>query len=319
MRPRKILMDCDPGVDDALALLLALSSPEAQVLAVTTVAGNAPVEVCTRNALRVLAVAAPLGARRVRPPVYQGASGPLAGIEGERASHIHGEDGLGDVDPRRYPDPPESPVPPPAPEALLRWARRSPGELTLVATGPLTNVAIAAQADPEGARLFRRIVVMGGAVRAPGNVTPGAEFNAWSDPEALEVLLAQDLPLILVPLDVTRQVVLTKRHLDRLPRDDPRARLVRDCTRAYMDFHRKARGIDGCFLHDPLALGVALDPSFVRMEEMYLQVVTGTGRERGRTREAPSRRGGGPGGRVRVCTAVEAERFLDFFLSRLGG
>ena len=314
MPPRKILIDCDPGVDDALALLLALSAPEAEVLAVTTVAGNGPVDICTRNALRVLEVVRPEGA----PSVHEGASTPISGVEVERGLHIHGKDGLGNLDPRRYPDPPGGPVPPAAPQAIVQWARRHAGELTLVATGPLTNLAAAVRADREAMRLFREIVVMGGAVRVPGNVTPAAEFNVWSDPEALEALLSEGLPLVLVPLDVTRRVVLAKRHLERLPPDDPRTRLIRDCTRSYMEFHKKAKGIEGCLLHDPLALGVALDHSFVRMEEVYLQVVTGTGADRGRTREADRGGVGGPGGRVRVCASVEAERFLEYFLSRIG-
>ncbi|MFQ5691595.1 MAG: nucleoside hydrolase, partial [Nitrospinota bacterium] len=274
MPARRVLLDCDPGVDDALTILLALLSPETDLLAVTTVAGNAPVERCTANALRVLAAVLPEGG----PPVHQGAAVPLSGVEVERALHIHGKDGLGDLDSRRYPDPRSGPLPPSAPDALLEWARRRPDEVTLVATGPLTNLAVAARADPEGMRRFREIVAMGGALRVPGNVTPAAEFNVWSDPEALEVLLAAALPLILVPLDMTRQVVLTKRHIDRLPSGRPSARLVRDCTGGYIDFHREARGIDGCFLHDPLALGVALDPSFVRMEEVRLRVVTGVDR-----------------------------------------
>ncbi len=314
MPARNLLIDCDPGVDDALALILAFAGSGVRVPAVTTVAGNAPVDICTRNALRVLAVACPQDA----PPVHQGASGPVSGTERERALHIHGEDGLGGLDPRRYPDPSEGPVPPPAPEALLQWARRLPGQITLVATGPLTNVATAVRSDPEGMRQLREIVVMGGAVRVPGNVTPHAEFNIWSDPEALEVLLAEGIPLVLVPLDVTQQVVLTRRHLERLAGDDPRTRLIRDCTRGYMEFHKKAKGIEGCLLHDPLALGVALDHSFVRMEEVYLQVVTGTGADRGRTREADRGGVGGPGGRVRVCASVESERFLEYFLSRVG-
>ncbi|MFQ5913415.1 MAG: nucleoside hydrolase [Nitrospinota bacterium] len=311
----KILIDCDPGVDDALALILALSSAETQVLAVTTVAGNAPVEICTRNALRVLAVVRPERA----PPVHQGASLPLSGMEVDRAPHIHGKDGLGDLDPSRYPDPQGDPVPPPAPEAIIEWARRSPGELTLVATGPLTNLAAAAEADPEAMRQFREIIVMGGAVRVPGNVTPEAEFNVWSDPEALDALLFKGLALVLVPLDVTRQVILTQRHLQHLPPEDPRTRLISDCTRAYMAFHKRTRGIDGCLLHDPLALGVALDPSFVGMEEVSLEVVTGTSPQRGRTLEVERPGGGRAGGRVRVCTSVQAGRFLDFFLSRVGG
>ncbi|MDP6484745.1 MAG: nucleoside hydrolase, partial [Nitrospinota bacterium] len=164
MPARRLLIDCDPGVDDALALILAFAGADVRAPAVTTVAGNAPVHISTRNALRVLAIACPQDA----PPVHQGAAGPLSGIERDRALHVHGEDGLGNLDPRRYPDPSAGPVPPPAPEAILHWARRLPDEITLVATGPLTNVAAAVRSDPEGMRKLRGIVIMGGAVRVPG-------------------------------------------------------------------------------------------------------------------------------------------------------
>ncbi len=309
-----IVIDCDPGIDDALALLLALSSSQPKVAAVTTVAGNVPVQACTRNALRVLAVACPHDA----PPVHQGAAGPVSGAVEDRAFHVHGQDGLGDLDPIRYPDPSGVAVPPPGPDVLVRLARQQPGQLTLVATGPLTNLAQAVRLDREALRLYREIVVMGGAVRVRGNVTRWAEFNIWSDPEALEILLAESLPLVLVPLDVTRQVVLTQDHLKRLPADAPRTRLIRDCTRSYMRFHKEATGVDGCILHDPLALGVALDPSFVGTEVVRLEVVTETGPYRGMTREVLPGAGRGRGGRVQVCTSVDAGRFLEFFLSRLG-
>ena len=301
------LMDCDPGVDDALALILALGHPNTRLLAITTVAGNARLEACTRNALRVLEAASPQPA----PPVHEGAAAPIGGNARERALHVHGEDGLGDLAPTVYPEPADGPVPPSASEAILQYADGSLGEVTLVATGPLTNLALAARENPERLHLFREIV--GGAVRVPGNVTPHAEFNIWSDPEALAILLALGVSLLLVPLDVTMQVVLTPDHLERLPPQNPRARLVLDCTRGYMAFHNKTRGVDGCFLHDPLALGVAIDSSFVEMEEVYLDVATSESEMRGKTFETSPDRGHP----ARICTGVDADRFLDFFLDRI--
>ena len=303
------LMDCDPGVDDALALILALGHPNTRLLAITTVAGNAPLEACTRNALRVLEAVSPQPA----PPVHEGAAAPIDGNVRERALHVHGEDGLGDLAPTVYPEPADGPVPPSASEAILQYADGSLGEVTLVATGPLTNLALAARENPERLHLFREIVVMGGAVRVPGNVTPHAEFNIWSDPEALAILLALGVSLLLVPLDVTMQVVLTPDHLERLPPQNPRARLVLDCTRGYMAFHNKTRGVDGCFLHDPLALGVAIDSSFVEMEEVHLDVATSESEMRGKTFETSPDRGHP----ARICTGVDADRFLDFFLDRI--
>lgn len=318
MGSRKVILDCDPGIDDALALLLAMASPELEVLVVTTVVGNVSLQRCTLNALKVLQIACSKAPPQVRP----GASQPLRGCPGEGALQVHGEDGLGnlhlyrDGETLRYPDP--KPLPPSAPAHLLlpQLARRYPGEVSLIATGPLTNLALALQQDPDGMRCLAEVIVMGGAFRVSGNVTPAAEFNIWFDPEAAFAVLTSGLPLTMVGLDVTQQVLLTPEDVASLPADPSPSRLVRDCTPHYLRFHQEKRGLAGAFLHDPLAVGVAIDPEFVSTEMAAVEVVTREGPERGRTVLIPHE--GRSRGPIRVCVQVEAQRFLRFFLDRVG-
>jgi inosine-uridine nucleoside N-ribohydrolase len=298
MRP--LLIDTDPGIDDALALLLAFGSPECSVEAITTVAGNVEVALCTRNARRVVALAAP---RRL-PSVVEGAAAPL-GRPLQTAAHYHGADGLGDALPLEAP----APAPPPgsAARAIVQMARRRGRMLTLVALGPLTNVAQAIELDRTALAGVGRLVVMGGAVDVPGNVTPTAEFNAHVDPEAAARVVAAGLPLELVPLDVTRRVILRRSVLEAGLGRAPRrlAEFVSAVTRPAFRVE-SAAGEPGIALHDPLAVGVALDSSFVTFEPLRLGIGTG-----GETR----RQAGPPN--CRVAVAVDAARFLPWFLERL--
>ena len=298
MRP--LLIDTDPGIDDALALLLAFGSPDCSVEAITTVAGNVEVPLCTRNARRVVAVAAPLPS----PPIVEGAATPLTRPL-RTAPHYHGADGLGGS------IPPEAPPPPPAAgsaaRTLIQMARRMGRMLTLVAIGPLTNVALALELDAPALAGIGRLVVMGGAVEVPGNVTPTAEFNMHVDPEAAERVVAADLPLELIPLDVTQRVILRQPVLEAALRSAPRglADFVSTVTRFAFGVEA-ASGKPGIALHDPLAVGVAIDPSFVTFERIRLEIGGG-----GETRRQP-----GPPN-CRVAVAVEAERFVPWFLERL--
>src|SRR6266699_3472646 len=234
-----VLIDTDPGIDDALALLMGWSSPEISVEAVTTVAGNVPVEQGTVNVFRLLGLRKPTP----RPMIAVGAAEPLARPL-LTAQRYHGEDGLGDL-----PDWPETEKPP------------------LVALGPLTNLALTLKSDAGAVSLIGRIVAMGGAVDVPGNITPTAEFNMYVDPEAAHRVLAARLPLEVVPLDATRQAVL--------PRAGMRATLGRATgplasriqgfsERGFRIAH--SDGEQGMALHDPLAVGLALDPSLGKWE-----------------------------------------------------
>ena len=295
-----VLIDTDPGIDDALALLLAWNSPEIQVEAITTVAGNVPIDAASTNLLRLLALRRPVP----RPVVAAGASGPLARAL-TTATRYHGEDGLGDL-----PDWPEvEPLPgsPGAVEVILEAARRHERELTIVALGPLTNLALALKEDAGALSRVGRIVAMGGAVDVPGNVTPTAEFNMFVDPEAAHRVLAAGLALEIVPLDATRQAVL--------PRAGMRATLARSAgplaTRIQGFSERGFRiahgdGEQGMALHDPLAVGLAVDPSLGKWEAVRLAI--GPDGETMRQSGAPN---------CRIAKGVESARFIRLFLDRL--
>jgi purine nucleosidase len=307
-----LLIDTDPGIDDALALLLAFGSPECVVEAITTVAGNVEVERGTLNARRLVRIARP-----VPPPIIaRGAARPLMRPL-VTAGHYHGRDGLGEVLPDEPPtsgDPPtgdqqtgDPPAGDPelAPGIVVETSRRLGRMLTIVALGPLTNIALALARDPQALDGIGRLVVMGGAVEVRGNVTPTAEFNIHVDPEAAARVLEAGLPVELVPLDVTRRVLLTRTALADGLRRAPAA--LADFVSTVSAFAFRADGgAGGIQLHDPLAVGVALDPSFVTL--VPLRIAVGTG---GETRREP----GAPN--CRVALDVDAGRFLDFFLDRL--
>ena len=309
--PRKLILDVDTGVDDAIALCLACRWPGSSVELVTTVAGNTDVDRATANTLLVLDR---LGLPQA-PPVARGAEAPLV-RELFCAPEIHGDDGLGGVS-MRDPAPSGSPLPAPAWQVLAEAVAEEAGEITLVATGPLTNVARAIQADPAALGRLRSLVVMGGAIEERGNVTGHAEFNIYVDPEAAGLVFASGLPLTLVPLDVTHQVVLERAELGRWKSlGGPSAGLLaflEDVTDQTMAVHSLRCGFDGLYLHDPLAVATALDPSLVETRRAHLEVDT-TDAERGKVRavwddDAPST----------VAMAVEAERFVGLLERALTG
>jgi purine nucleosidase/pyrimidine-specific ribonucleoside hydrolase len=319
---RHLLIDTDPGIDDALAILLALSSPEARVEALTTVAGNVSVDLATLNTRRILAVAAP----DPMPPVFRGAETPLKRAL-MTAAYFHGDDGLGHLDRivepdgrPRYPEPTIPLETRAAPEAILDTVDRWGPELTIVALGPLTNLAAALALDARRLARAGRIVAMGGAIAVPGNVTPAAEFNIHVDPEAAAMVLAAGLPIELIPLDVTRRVVLAEATLvERLRRGDtPTARFILDFTGHGFAFSADREG-GGMALHDPLAMAVALDPSLVTFEPLHVRVECEGQLTRGLTladrRERPA--GGKPPSTCRVALDVDAERALRLVLERL--
>ena len=307
-RSRPVILDVDTGVDDALALMLAVRSPELEVRGVLTVCGNVPVAQATANTLVVLDVleAPPI-------PVAVGAAAPLA-RPAVSAAHVHGADGLGGVAAQFLVS--RRSVGSDAVGVLLDEIRREPGQLTLVATGPLTNVASAIRKDPETTRRLESVIVMGGAVRVPGNVGPVSEFNFAADPEAAAIVLDAGLPITLVPLDVTERVVLTRRLLEDLRPAGPLHAVVKKITAATMAFHRAHGEDEGVVLHDPLAVGVALDPSLVRREPLALAVET-RGVVTAGMAVADFRRRPQAAPNTDVCVQVEADRFLRLFVTRV--
>jgi len=294
--PVPVVIDTDPGIDDALALLLAWGSPELAVEAVTTVAGNVGLDAGTANVLRLLALRRPAPAPRVAAGAEAPLSRPL-----RTAVRYHGADGLGDLG--DWPPVSAPPASEPAAALIAAAARRHGRRLVVVALGPLTNLALAAEADPGALRRVGRIVAMGGAVDVAGNVTPEAEFNAHVDPEALARVLAAGAPVDLVPLDATRQATLRRDVLEAAL-----ARRPGPVAERVLAFTRRAFRLDGgaMHLHDPLAVALAVDPSLADWENARLEVGPD-----GATRRAP----GVPN--CRVAGRVERERFLSLFLERL--
>jgi purine nucleosidase/pyrimidine-specific ribonucleoside hydrolase len=294
----------DAGVDDALALVLAMNSPELEVMAVTTVAGNAPVEECTwncllivellRGAVRGTAAAPGHRAARAAPPtasspvVARGAAAPLRKPL-LTAPEVHGADGLGG-EIGSLPTPLAKPSRLPAHEVLTSLARKHPGELTLIATGPLTNVATALEHDRDAMALYGRVVVMGGAFFVPGNTGPVAEFNFYVDPEAADAVMRSGLDITLVPLDATTRAPLLRSALPPSLREpwpagaEPGRDLAAILHRAldyYMRYQLGESGLDGGYMHDPLTVAAVIEPSTVTVSVGSVIIVL-EGTDRGR-------------------------------------
>ncbi|MBS0169215.1 MAG: nucleoside hydrolase [Nitrospira sp.] len=274
--PLKVIIDTDPGVDDALAILLALASPELDVVGITTVCGNVPVGQGTKNLFRVL--------NQVKPPsgllVGQGAARPLE-EDLMTAMQVHGQDGLGELDdivtPGGMPRYPSVRLPQTLPTAQDVWSecvRRYPGEVTLITLGPLTNVAVGLKVNPLTVQKFRAVVAMGGAIGVPGNISPVAEFNMYVDPHAAHRAFHASLPLTLVPLDVTTRVGLTRPGLAAWVAGSahPVGRLVADMTCKAFDFAEGVEGHGLLYFHDPVAILAAVDASLMRTEALHVDI-----------------------------------------------
>jgi pyrimidine-specific ribonucleoside hydrolase len=302
-----LLVDCDPGQDDAIALLLALASPELELQGVTTVAGNQTVDKVTANAIRVLELAG-----RGDIPVAAGADRPLAG-DLVVAADAHGETGLDGPD---LPPPQAEPVAEDAVEFLAARILAAEQPLTLVATGPLTNVASLLDAHPEAAARLARIVLMGGAI-AEGNQTASAEYNVWVDPEAAAHLFAGGLDVTMVGLDVTNRAVLTPEHADRLRGRGRVGAAVAAMLDFYGRYYGEAYAHGGCPVHDALAVAYVVRPGLLRVLDRYVEVETAHGICRGRTVVDMRRRTVLPEPNARVAVDVDVPAFVDFLLERL--
>jgi inosine-uridine nucleoside N-ribohydrolase len=295
-----ILLDCDPGHDDAIALLLALGSDEVELRGVTTVAGNQTLGKTTANAIRVLELAG-----RGEIPVAAGADRPLV-REPRVAANVHGETGL---------DGPDLPPPQAKPEgehAVDFLAGRIAGT-TLVATGPLTNVALLLARHP-GARP-QRIVLMGGAI-AEGNVTPAAEFNIWADPEAAARVFTSGIELTMVGIDVTHKALVTSAHAQELRGAGRIGEVVAELLDFYGVFHREVYGFDGSPVHDAVAVTHVIDPTLLQTAHVNVQVDYESRLCRGRTVVDLWRRTGFEPN-AHVATDIDAERFLALLHQRL--
>jgi purine nucleosidase len=271
----RLVIDTDPGVDDAHAIMMASAHPEAQVEAITTVAGNVSLERTTANACTILDVL------EQDVPVFAGCGRPLVGRAPD-ASYVHGADGLGDSG---YPPSRRRVADEHAVNALIRLANDSPGALTLVALGPLTNLALATRLDPTLLRKYKRLIVMAGSIRGVGNVTPAVEFNAYTDPEAAAIVFDAWPGLTLISWETTMAHGFTPEQVDTLmAMDSPRAEFFRRITRRTLDFLHHELGRQVLLAPDGLAVAVALEPDIVRRAEThYVQVELAGHHTRGQT------------------------------------
>jgi purine nucleosidase len=310
MPPTRIIIDTDPGVDDALTFLLALASPEIQLEALTTVQGNVTIEKATRNALSVLELA-----KAGHIPVARGCSHPIVKPPLDGGEAVHGLSGMGSAD---LPEAASKPVKSHAVDYLIERFLAEPGKISLFAIGPLTNVALALRKEPRLASAIRELVIMGGAIRQGGNITPLAEFNIYEDPHAAHIVFHAGIPITLIPLDVTYQCLLTSQDIERLNRiHSPIARFIRDATGIYLDFYRQRQGFDGCALHDPLTLAAVIAPELLSFEEHYVDVDISGGVSTGKTFADFMGILGKPAN-MKVALDVRGREFVDLFIERMG-
>lgn len=305
--PRNVIIDCDPGIDDALALMAACSFAELNVLGITIVSGNIPAEQCAENALKVLKMM-----NRLDIPVYLGETGPLA-REMVTAEDTHGSDGLGgilmeNVTEVRYHTGAVEYI-----KAMLAEVQ----DVSIIAIGPLTNIARLIEKYPEAAAKIEELVVMGGAFKSHGNVSPVAEFNFWADPEAAEITLNQlGRPITLVPLDVTREFVLTPNHATFLSfLEDKKADFIVDVTKHYIKFHWEAERTLGCVVNDALALLYFINRDLCYGQNYYVDVIT-EGKTIGMSMvDVQGKLGKAPN--ATVLTDVNAAAAMALFLTKL--
>ena len=306
--PKRILFDTDPGIDDACAILLALASPELSVEGLSIVHGNCSLEQGTINALSVLELAS---AEHI--PVARGCELPLV-QPSLLAPETHGETGLGYA---KLPARRTKPIAVHGVDFLIEKILASPGEITLVSIGPLTNVALAIRQEPRIVQALKEIIIMGGALRHEGNTTALAEFNTYVDPHAAHIVYHAGIPTILVPLDVTYQCILTPADVNRLLKvDSPITKFVADTTRFYMEFHDEYQKIDGCVINDPLTLALTFAPELCTYQELFVDVDLSGGISLGKTvadfydyEKKPAN--------MKVALGVRARDFIELFVERI--
>jgi inosine-uridine nucleoside N-ribohydrolase len=301
-----IILDCDPGHDDAIAILLALASPEVELVAITTVSGNQTVDKTTDNALKILELAG-----RTDVPVYRGSERPIVRAR-DVAAHVHGESGLDGPD---LPAPSQAAQEGHAVDHLAGELRRRTGKVTLVATGPLTNVgllfALHSDARPE------RIVLMGGAI-GEGNRTPAAEFNIWADPEAAQRVFAEGLDTTMVGLDVTHRALITDEHTERMRGAGKVGKVVAELMDFYSRFHRQRYpDLAGSPMHDPVCIAHLIDPTLMQVRDALIEVDCTTGPSWGRTNvDWRGREHFGPPN-AKVGVDIDGARFAELVIERI--
>ncbi|MCC6568701.1 MAG: nucleoside hydrolase [Anaerolineales bacterium] len=305
---KHIILDTDPGIDDSLAILLALASPEISLEGLSIVHGNCSLAQATTNALSILELA-----NATHIPVAVGCELPLV-QPSLLAPETHGNTGLGYA---KLSEPRTQPTRRHGCDFLIERIMSAPDEVTLVAIGPLTNIALAIRQEPRIVNALNELIIMGGAIRYEGNTTALAEFNTYADPHAAHIVYHAGIPTTLVPLDVTYQCVLTQGDVDRLLQlDSPLTRFIADATRFYMEFHDAYQGVQGCVINDPLALALTFAPELCDYQELPVDVDISGGVSLGKTigdfynyNKKPAN--------MKVALGVRPRDFIEMFLERM--
>jgi purine nucleosidase len=307
LQPQRIIIDTDPGVDDAFTFLLALASPEIKLEALTTTQGNVTLDKATRNALSVLELC-----HSGHIPVAAGSMYPLVGPL-RASAFVHGESGIGNA---QLPAPQTQPVAAHAVDFLIELVLSEPNEISIFPIGPLTNIAIAIRKEPKFAKAVKELVIMGGAIQESGNMTPQAEFNIFVDPHAAHIVFHSGIPITLIPLDVTHKCLLRQEHVERLLRiPSPISSFIRDAMETYLQASYE-KGFEGSALHDPLTLATIVAPELLTLKEYYVDVDISGGVSMGKTFadifNTMKRRAN-----MKVAMQVQGDDFIELFLQRM--
>jgi purine nucleosidase len=305
----KIIIDTDPGVDDALAFLLALASPEIKLEALTSVHGNIGIDNTTRNALSVLELA-----NTSHIPVARGCELPLISRNYHSGKNVHGTKGIGNA---QLPEPKLKVVNQHAIDFLIEKIMAEPNQISVIPIGPLTNIALAIRKESMFAKNIKELVIMGGAIKQGGNATPLAEFNIFADPHAAHVVFHSGISIKLIPLDVTYQCLLTSADVERINKiNSPIARFIKEATEVYMDFYKQYEGFDGCALHDPLTLATIIAPELLTFEEYFVDVDISGGVSNGNSFADLMKVSKKPAN-MQVAMNVHGRNFIELFIERM--
>jgi inosine-uridine nucleoside N-ribohydrolase len=305
----KIILDTDPGIDDAMAIFFAFQSPDIEVLGLTTVYGNVPVTMAAKNALSLCELA------NIDIPVCKGVAMPWVGPESTYAHFVHGDDGFGNIN---HPAPKGQLDPRSSAEFIVEMARKYPGEITLVAVGPLGNLAMALRLEPELPKLLKAVNIMGGAAFVPGNVTPVAEANIWNDAYAAEIVFAADWNLNMFGLDVTYDLPFPPNFTQVLAEKNPTlGGFVERSSEFYTDFYSEGKETRQCFFHDAFPIAYIIDPSLFELTEGNVRVSTDS-LNKGQTIFAPYGSTASPdwtnAASIKVATKVDHPRLTQMFI-----
>lgn len=304
----KVILDTDPGIDDALAFILLKAMPEISLQAITVTHGNTSVEKCTTNALKLVEL---LGMQDV--PVAMGATEPLVRAL-SIAEETHGDTGLGHA---ILPEPKTQVIQENAANLIIDIVNANPGEITILCIGPVTNLALALLKEPRLRKKIKNVVSMAGTIHYPGNATPSSEYNVFCDPESFDILLRSGIDLTIIPLDVTYQCLFTKAHIARLDgaREDIRTFIDRS-TAFYMEFHAEYQGIQGCAINDPLAAAILVKPDLVTFRDYYVDIEL-HGEFTTAKISADHFNASGKAPNAKVAMEVNVDLFMDFFIERV--